>query len=113
MKQLIKLTEGDLHKIVESSVKKALKEGVDDNYGKAQTIMNRIEEVLNSIGKSANLISYAISPEDTAIGSGFNYNKQTVMQKLWSGILRASRSSDPNAAYTFNRVYEMVNDGEL
>ena len=32
MKKVIRLTEGDLHKIIKESVKKIIKEGFEDDY---------------------------------------------------------------------------------
>ena len=36
MKKIIRLTEGDLHRLVENSVRRVLKEGFEDDFNKAR-----------------------------------------------------------------------------
>lgn len=77
MKQIVRLTEGDLHKIVNKSVKKCLKEYIDpameEQYEFFNTLYFGLEQLptnLDSVGfngdikkveKAANFIKNAIS----------------------------------------------------
>ena len=49
-KKLIRLTEGDLHRIVKESVNKIVKEGFDEGMGVASMLADKIEDVLTQSG---------------------------------------------------------------
>lgn len=109
----VRLTESQLHNVVKESVKRVLLESSDENYELAHKIMTKIEDVINNMGKGANLIAYCLSPETTAVGASPSYNMQTFHDILWPKISQWVQHcpKDGNRDYTLRQVSRMIDEG--
>lgn len=61
MKQVIRLTESDLHRIVKESVNKILKESVFDNVSFNDRIVDKIVDDISSSGAQVNPNEFSVT----------------------------------------------------
>lgn len=79
-----------------------------------KVVANRIHEIMESLGKSANVICYMLDPHRTAIGSTYDYNSTTVGNAIWNNLCRREGLEyDGNAGYTLLQLAEMIEKGEI
>lgn len=77
-------------------------------------VANRIHEIMESLGKSANVICYMLDPHRTAIGSTYDYNSDSVSNAIWNNLFRREGLEyDGNAGYTLLQLAEMIEKGEI
>jgi hypothetical protein len=87
--------------------------GVEVPDDAVKVVADRAIELLESLGKSKNVIMYLIDPERTAVG-GENTSalRNMVENRLWDWI-EGDMPRNGNADYTLTELYEMIKSGEL
>lgn len=87
--------------------------GVEVPDDAVKVVADRAIELLESLGKSKNVIMYLIDPERTAVG-GENTSelRNMVENRLWDWI-EGEMPRNGNADYTLTELYEMIKSGEL
>lgn len=105
---------GNLYKTDKGKVLKFVKESsVEIPDDAIEVIADRAIELLESLGRSKNVIMYLIDPERTAVG-GENTSelRNMVENRLWDWI-EGEMPRNGNADYTLTELYEMIKSGEL
>lgn len=76
-----------------------------------EVIRKRTKEVLQSLGKSRNLIAYMIDPHRTAIGG---FNDDVFAHCFYENVVcRENLAYDGNAGFTLLDLAEMIKNGEI
>lgn len=78
------------------------------------TIRDHIFEVLKGLGKQANLISYLISPNRTAVGASFDYNSDVIERAFYNNVVcQEDLAYDGNAGYTLLALAKMIKEDKI
>lgn len=77
-------------------------------------VRERLLQVVSILGKYANVISYAIAPDQTAIGASLRYNIENFDNRLYQNVAcNPDLAFDGNRGFTLLALAEMIKNGEL
>lgn len=77
-------------------------------------VRERLLQVVSILGKYANIISYAVAPDQTAIGANLRYNIENFYNQLYQNVgSNNDLAFDGNRGYTLIELAKMIKDGEL
>ena len=87
----------------------------DEDISEAYDIVReRLLQVVSILGKYANIISYAIAPDQTAIGASLRYNIENFDHQLYQNVCcNKDLPFDGNRGFTLLSLAEMIKKGEL
>lgn len=87
----------------------------DEQISEAYDIVReRLLQVVSILGKYANIISYAIAPDQTAVGGSLRYNIENFDNRLYQNVgSNRDLPFDGNRGFTLLALAEMIKKGEL